>query len=54
MEKISLTLYLVVEALITQLQISAMHHRLLSVLKPDVSGTFPVDRFWGGERARRV
>jgi hypothetical protein len=26
----------------------------LSVIKPDVSGTFPVDRFWGGERARRV
>ena len=27
---------------------------LFDILKLLISGTFPIDRFWGGERARRV
>jgi hypothetical protein len=37
-----------------QLQIPRTDHTQVERLGPWMSGTFPVDRFWGGERARRV
>jgi hypothetical protein len=34
--------------------IAFINRDFFAVQKVAITGTFPVDRFWGGERARRV
>jgi hypothetical protein len=36
------------------LQISADIKSFFVALKPEVTGTIPIDKYWAGERARRV